>query len=290
MNVVLKQIIVKQINTIFFDIDGTLQGTDLSSVDLPTTLEALAESGFSLGLCTARTVTETLVFLHSLFHEKSRSSRLFRAGLVCEDGHVLADAEEANAGIYRIVTSAAALADMKRFKEAFLAEWHLSDDSELATARWGFLNGVLDPPVQLAFPPYDPKGSITIWEKGPAITTPAYQGQYVNAMNWVKETLTGLHLKHLYAIEAGNGTIRILQKGIDKQNGLKYWHSDLSSVAFVGDGPNDVALACAVKDAGGLVVAVENAVEELKSLADWTTNYPEALGVVEFARFLIESD
>ncbi len=86
------------------------------------------------------------------------------------------------------------------------------------------------------------------------------------------------------------GSVMILPSGINKQTGLMAALEDVGlsshNVIAVGDAENDHALL----HAAGCGVAVENALDSLKSEADWVTGRPHGEGVVELIERLLADD
>ena len=117
---------------------------------------------------------------------------------------------------------------------------------------------------------------------------PSYQGEYEAMVLWAEATADKLSLHHLEFVEAGNGTLRGLQVGVNKGTALARMGLDLSQVIFIGNGLNDLPAAHAVFVAGGLVMTVANGVPQLKQLAWRVANQPAAEGVVELLDLLME--
>jgi hypothetical protein len=170
---------------------------------------------------------------------------------------------------------------MQCFKAAVSAFWRLASDESLQKAGWGSLDGVSDSPVQLAPKKYQAVGSVSIWEKGPEVTSPAYRGEYDAVMTWAQSKLRELGLEHVELMEAGNGTLRLLETGLNKGSSLVRLGFDLSRVVYFGNGFNDIPAARVVRAAGGRVLVTANTVVELKELAHRIADQSAGAGVVE---------
>lgn len=91
--------------------------------------------------------------------------------------------------------------------------------------------------------------------------------------------------------ETGNGTLRIVQRGLSKESTLANLAAqgivDLEKTIYVGDGLNDVAPAKLVSEAGGGVIAVANAIPELKQKAVYICEKTISHGVVEILSLIL---
>ncbi|WP_107671186.1 HAD family hydrolase [Cyanothece sp. BG0011] len=120
--------------------------------------------------------------------------------------------------------------------------------------------------------------------------SPISQGQVLVA-TWqphfdvVEQTITKMGLEA--EIILNKRAIMILPKGVNKKTGLEVGLTQLQlspeQVAGIGDAENDrdLLLYC------GLGVAVENALPDLKAIADWETKAPRGQGVQELIEWCL---
>jgi len=276
---------VERKNAIFFDVDGTLKGVGGTPRELPLALQALKDEGWELGICTSRSPRLLKDFLVS-FESGLRSFRLFDSWLVLEDGHVVVQPGRSLDDDPEVLTESNALSEMRIFEACFENAWCAAADEELAGEGWGYLMQLTCPAVKLTPPQWYPIGTVSIWERGPHVTSPDYRGQFERVMQWALEVAEKQRFHSITFNEVGNGTLCANQKDINKATGLLYTGIDLSGVIFVGDGYNDVPVAQLLREAGGIVIAVANAVSELKDIAHYVTKEPSSHGVLEFAQKL----
>ncbi|MFS8158611.1 MAG: HAD family hydrolase, partial [Candidatus Roizmanbacteria bacterium] len=203
---------------------------------------------------------------------------LFTGWMLLEDSHVILEPhqclKEASA-----LTSPVALQEMLDLQNIFIDEWLSSENSP----EWGLLKGLPAPLVRLS--PYPHKGSVSIWEKGP------YESpEYIYAMEWLNKAGQRLGISNVDFFESGEGTLRILQKGIDKGTGLRMLSErsliDLNKTVYFGDANNDLAPAQVILEAGGVVVSVANATGALKNISTYTTSGSGGAGVMEVIEML----
>lgn len=275
-------------NCIFiFDVDGTLiENGSISSELLPSLLD-LKKRNNSLGLCSSQSPVEVSKFLVDLLGPDLDPNSVFDAGFILEDGHVWVPPSGHLESDAEVLTSSEALAEMDIFKAAFCALWKPASEPKLRDQHWGFINGGPDLPVQLAPKEFQVLGSVSIWEKGPEITSPAYRGEYDAMMTWARALVKKLGLQYVELGEVGNGTLRVLELGVNKGTTLARVCSSLVRVVYIGNGLNDVPAAKVVREAQGLVMVVANAPTELKELAHYRASWPASSGVVELLKLLI---
>lgn len=254
----------------FFDVDGTLDGANGIPVGLGTHLQLLVSNGVEVGISTGRCQTDLMRFFSTL---GGLHRQLFKGWLFLEDAHVIIKPgkpmSEAD-----ILTDSKTLQEMKAFEEQFTAHWSPSE----ALSGWGFLKDLSAPPVKLA--PYPHDGTVSIWERGP-YESPEYELMKAWALNAARE----LGIETIEFLEQGDGTLRLLQKGINKGTGLKTLAEkgiiDLSKTVYFGDANNDISAAEVVSNGGGAVVALINATRDFKNVSTHITLYPAGLGVIE---------
>lgn len=259
----------------FFDIDGTLEYADGIPDDLPNNLQRLRNIGIETGICTGRCPTEVLKFFNKIgFSDR----QLFSEWLLLEDSHVVIEPNKSMEHA-RVMTEQETLQEMKSFEELFTSEWLPSE----AIPGWGFLRNLPAPPVRLS--PYPHAGSVSIWERGP------YESpEYALMMAWAVSTGQSLGIQRVEFLENGDGTLRLLQKGINKGTGLKTLAEegviDLSRTVYFGDANNDLAPARVIREAGGAVVSVANATRAFKGIASHVAFQPGGAGVIEVIKQL----
>ena len=274
--------------TFLFDVDGTLKSEDAGiSADLLPVLAKLGERGHKLGLCSSQSTVEITEFVVDELGSTVGVDGLFNAGFILEDGHVWVPPDRIPVKAMQVLTSPEALAEMEVFRSAFQAAWRPATHASLREQGWGFVDSVPHLPVQLIPERYRVMGSVTVWEKGPEITLANYRGEYDDLMFWAQALATELSLRHVELAEVGNGTLRMLEIGVNKGSALKRIGFDLSRLVFVGNGLNDLPPSQVVCAGKGLVMTVANAIPELKQLAHRVSNQPASAGVVELLESLM---
>jgi HAD superfamily hydrolase (TIGR01484 family) len=259
----------------FFDVDGTLIDGEGVPDALPATLQRLALNGIELGICTGRCSDDLANILDVI--DPTHPPKVITGWKILEDSHVVVGPgrrlDEAT-----ILTSPETQAELSAFKQRFVQSW---SPSETLGNGWGFLNGLAAPPVKL--PKYLHHGSLSIWEKGISESP-----EYADVMAWAKDVAAELGLTTVELFEIGDGSLRVLQKGINKGTGLQTLadegHIDLRRTVYFGDANNDISSAHVVLGGGGSVVAVANATSGFKSLATHTTYQRAGNGILEVVK------
>jgi len=270
-----------------FDIDGTLKGDDGVSPRLLSTLFELREQGHRLGLCTSQTAVEISEFVTDELGSSLGPTGPFNGGYILEDGHVWVPPLGFPEEDLFILTSTDALSEMEIFKGAFLDAWTPAAEPLIRDCGWGTLADVPTLLVQLLPPRYQAKGSVTVWERGPDITSSSYKGEYEAVMLWAQAVAGELRFRHVDLLEAGNGTLRVLQKGMNKGAAMVRLGFSPAQLVFVGNGLNDLPAARRVRKGGGMVLTVANAIPELKRMADFVSSRPASAGVVELLNLVM---
>ena len=154
---------------------------------------------------------------------------------------------------------------------------------------WSILNGTN--PDQATYVQLPPKEDVCIataslWEMGPHISEkPEYIDRYKFIEATIRQALTSLGIKSLTTFEAGNGTLRIVPKYVNKAHSLEllsaYGVLELTNTVYSCDGPNDIKLAEKLKTKGGGVIAVANAVPKLHEISDYSATLPAGKGFAE---------
>lgn len=257
---------------IFFDVDGTLEDKNGVPEELIQTLQKTASNGIEIGICTGRAPGDLAKLLDAI--DPYDPPKIFTGWKLLEDSHVIVEPGKTIDQAITI-TSPETQAELAALEQRFLENWYAS---EVLGKGWGFLKDVSVPPVKLS--PHPHLGTLSIWEKGP------YESpEYANVMAWTQQAVDDLGLQTLELLEAGDGSLRVFQKGINKGTGLQNLADkgliDLSKTVYFGDANNDLSAAGVVLDGGGAVVAVANATKGFKSIATHTTFQKAGAGVVE---------
>ncbi len=86
------------------------------------------------------------------------------------------------------------------------------------------------------------------------------------------------------------GITEIYQGVSDKVKAMKSVVSDLSMVAYIGDDMNDYSCMEAVKNAGGIVGCPQDAVDAVKRISDYVSEYKGGEGAVrDFIEWLLSN-
>lgn len=293
----LKEKIFSQGCHVFFDVDGTIKGAYAPEAPagfdpkLPHLLAELNEiPGLSVGVCTSQSPKE--VYSYLLRMDSVIDGQLMRGLSILEDGHILVDGGRHMLTGCTEMISPEAKGQIATLKAELKKLWVPAQESYLAKDGWGFFEGVTTP---VALPEGKYQGAVTmsVWEKGPDIHDPNYRGEYEPVALFVFQLGQGFGANLLEFREAGNGTLRIVQKGLSKEYALATLAAegvvDLKKTVYVGDGLNDVAPAQLIAEAGGGVIAVANAVPQLKQKAVYVCKKPISHGVVEALNLILHS-
>ncbi|KKQ51975.1 hypothetical protein A2865_01015 [Candidatus Woesebacteria bacterium RIFCSPHIGHO2_01_FULL_39_17] len=282
---------------VFFDIDGTIKGSYTPEAPagfdpkLPYLLATLNDiPGISVGVCTSQSPKELHSFL--LRMDSVIDGKLLNGLSVLEDGHILVESGSYMLTDYIKLISPEAKKQIDTLKAELKRLWIPADDTQLAKDGWGFFPGVVTP---VALPEGKYQGAVTmsVWERGPDINNPSYQGQYEPVAAFVSQLAQNLGTDLVECKEAGNGTLRIVEQGKSKESALATLANqgiiELKNTVYVGDGLNDIAPAQLVTSHGGGLVAVSNAIPELKVMATYNTKNQFSHGVVETLSLILLS-
>lgn len=272
--------------SMLFDVDETLKhpkgehAPHRYNPNLPFLLYSLHQLG-KVGIATDQSQGELSGFVKTIPDFNGNS--VFTGPFVLEGGHVIGASLHLNG---EIITSPDALLEIEQIYGLVLANYIFNQGNE-----WGSIPG-MNTPVLLPETSIQGVGSKSIWESGPMVNSPLYDGEYEEVMGWLSDAAQAAGLLiHATLFESGNGTLRIIDKNITKGTGLLKLQEkqllDLSRVIYTGNGLNDVPAAEVIKEFGGLVVAVGNANDELKELADIVSEQSISDGVVEVFKELI---
>ncbi len=282
---------------VFFDIDGTIKGSKTPetpngfNLTLPFLLVRLSRiPGISVGACTSQSPSELNSFLLKMGSEIG--GQLMDGLSILEDGHILSMSGSNMLTDYVELISLEAKAQIAVLKIELEKCWTPAQKVQLAKDGWGFFHGV-NTPVIVPTGKYQGAVTLSIFESGPDVHDLSYQGQYEPVMKLVKGTAEDLGMDLLDFKEAGNGTLRVLEKGKSKEWALarlvKMGVIDLIHTVYFGDGLNDIAPARLITSQGGGVIAVSNAISELKQTATFITKNPESHGVAEVINLILSN-
>lgn len=274
---------------VFFDIDGTIKGAYTSDApagfdpNLPHLLEKLNKvSGVSVGACTSQSPKEVHSYLLKM--DSVIDGQLMGGLSILEDGHILVMGGMHMLTDYKELVSPEAKAQITALKVALREIWLQAKEPDLEKDGWGFFPNVLTP-VSLPEGKYQGAVTMSVWEKGPDIHDPSYHNEYEQVASFVSQLGQELGTDLIEFKEAGNGTLRIVEKGRSKESALASLATDgiidFKNTIYIGDGLNDVAPATLVANAGGGVIAVANAIPDLKKKATYICKKVASHGVVE---------
>jgi hydroxymethylpyrimidine pyrophosphatase-like HAD family hydrolase len=274
---------------LFLDIDGTVKGPKTQEAplgfdpELPASLHQLQNSGVMVGACTSQSPLE----LSSFLEERMGDTNLFTGVNILEDGHIVVMPGENIASECQVLASPEALQQIEALKKILKRLWQPAGTHDLASDGWGFFPSVATP-IILPEGKYQGAVTMSIWEKGPDIHDPSYQGEYEPVRTYIDSVISSLGINGIDLVEAGNGTLRIVQKGLSKTSALEWLANqgvvELSRSIYIGDGLNDVEPATLIKQAGGGVVAVGNAITALKEIANYSCANLYSHGIIEVLR------
>lgn len=287
----LKNIFSSQDSLLLVDLDDTVKESRSTKWEdgverrfLPQTLQAfnaISERGTKIGVATEQSASEMLPFLAQIRAlTKKPDENLFNGFLVYEGGAVVQTPD----GTERNLVSAKSRQDLALVENILQ---HRIGREIPDHDGWTMLSGVsIEIPVKLPEGNRQGKSTLSLWEKGPHIgASPEYYEKYEKINEYVQEVLHIIGAKYLRSFEAGNGTIRIVPKNVSKHHSIGLLHAfkaiDLSRTVFACDGPNDIALARKIKSRGGGIIAVGNAIPEIKAEADYVATADAGAGFSE---------
>jgi len=247
-------------------------------------LKKIHENGISIGIATEQAPFEIEPFISALattvLGDKANPYELFNGVVIAEGGALVKRAQSQE---YRFLVGMGSQVEKQKLADRIEQEIAVSKEED----GWGTLVGLANSVrVKLPDANHQGKATLSIWEEGFSISThPEFKEKYFQVQEFVERIMQSLGVSFLKAFEAGNGTLRIVPKNISKHHTAGLLHSfriiDLSSSIFVGDGPNDILLARKIQEKGGGVIAVANAVDELKEVADYITESSSGIGFAE---------
>jgi hydroxymethylpyrimidine pyrophosphatase-like HAD family hydrolase len=246
-------------------------------------LLAIRKSGTRLGIVTEQSFSEIQPFISDVSELATGSKdpyTLFNGLIVGEGGSVVNSKEKGQV----ILAPKRAIEDKEK-----IVGWLWKNVISSEIEGWSILRGT--DPKEATYVQLPPKEDICVataglWEKGPHISEkPEYVVKYKMIEDAVQQGFRELQIESLTTYEAGNGTLRIVPKFINKAHSLELLSAfgmlDLGRTAYSCDGPNDVKLAEKIKSKKGGVIAVGNAVPKLHEIADYSTLLPSGKGFAE---------
>lgn len=255
---------VKTASDLIFDVDLTLTERQKSlSADLASTL---ASTGKRLGICTSRALNELDEVFNDLAPQSSRPA-LMRGPIVLEDGGLV---------IKPGASQPTLLVPREHYEAVKTLVEHITGQivpESSVDGVWHRLRGLEAPLVHLPTR-YNYMTSFSIWQHHEA-GLEALKQLLPNTMEWVQGAVSRLGVgESVHLLEIGDGTLRIAAPGRSKGVALQELHAegviDLSKTVYFGDGKNDVPAAHAVREFGGVMVAVDTHCKELVDLASYT--------------------
>ena len=244
---------------------------------------ALNKAGIRLGIATEQTFSEVGPFVTDIARLAVGSDKpldVFNGLIIGEGGSVVYGKN----GEQVVLAPKRAIEDKEK-----LHQWLLQNLVPTDLAGWFVLNGTtIQESTYVQLPPVEDifAATISLWERGPSISVrPEFISKYKKIEDAVRGAMLALNISSLTTYEAGNGTLRIVPKFVNKAHSFELLSAigalDLSSVVYSCDGPNDLKLAQKIVSMGGGVVAVANAAPELHNVATYSTTKTSGLGFAE---------
>jgi haloacid dehalogenase-like hydrolase len=282
-------------STTFFDIDGVLKGKKTADTPngfdpaLPGLMSELsAYTHGKIGAMTSQSPIEFEEFAKTI--EGDTIDSVFTGPSVFEDGHIWTPKNVTPEVGYISLTSPEACYETETLKKILRVFWQ--PESAIDSNGWGFFPNVATP---VRIPVGDAQGIVTgtIWEKGPDMSDPSYEGQYTAVHEFVDRFIHFQRFTHITWKEVGNGTVRILEIGRTKATAMQglseHGIIDLQKSIFFCDGSNDIEAARLIAESGGAVIALANSEPEIKSVATVISSLPESHGVCDVLSKLLHT-
>jgi len=289
----LREILAQKGSMLITDLDDTVKevkkylwADDKERKLFPETAMAMLAvhySGTKLGIATEQSFGEIQPFISDISELATGSKdpyQLFNGLIVGEGGSVVNSKEKGQV----ILATKRAIEDKGK-----IVNWLWENVIPSKVDGWSILKGTN--PEEATYVQLPPKENICIataslWEMGPHVSEkPEYIGKYKKIEEIVQQGLKELQINSLTTFEAGNGTLRIVPKFINKAHSLEllsaYGVLDLKNTVYSCDGPNDIKLAEKIIAKGGGVIAVANAVSRLHKIADYSASLPAGQGFAE---------
>lgn len=262
---------------------------------LPETVVALLAihySGVNLGIATEQAFTQIKPFISDISQLAIGSAEpyaIFDGLIVGEGGSVVNSKDKGEI----VLAPQRAREDVPK-----IVGWLWNNTAPSNIEGWSVLRGTN--PEESTYVQLPPKEDVCIataslWEKGPHVSEdPKYISKYKKIEEVVLQALDDLGITSLTTFEAGNGTLRIVPKFVNKAHSLEllaaYGLLNLNYATYSCDGPNDLLLAKKIKSKGGVVVAVSNAIAELHSMANISATMPAGKGFSEIVSLVFPKE
>jgi HAD superfamily hydrolase (TIGR01484 family) len=239
------------IRSIFLDIEGTITtpgGSAGKSIkSLQSKLQSLEGRGLRIILCSGRDMQYIQEF-------KKRWRLLVSSPIIAENGCVIFD------GKSEMITFDQSQLDPYMVGNKF-SDTSLPEIAELDPAK---------------------KYMVTIYPKGFVAGLQARLEDVTKILEYTIPILADLEL----TITHSSCSVDIQPKGVDKLHGLKTLIQHIPSInlqqsMYIGDSKNDLEVGKYVRDGGGLFCVPENALAELKSIANYSAGKAYDEGVLE---------
>ena len=237
--------------TLLLDIEGTITdsrgGESNRTGALQQKLKTIESSGTVLIFCSGR----DLRYIQDFKHAWGLSTD---SPVIAENGCVIFD------GVDKITPF-----DTTKYPHDLLLE-RLLDANLLAY-------GEVDPAKEQV---------ITLYPKGFSYGLPYTQKQILDILEFTEGELTGQNVNITYS----SASVDIMPKGVDKLFGLIELQRRLPSVTlprcmYIGDSRNDLEVGKHVQANGGLFCVPQNALDDLKHVADHVADHEFGEGVLE---------
>lgn len=289
----LKEILSKSNSMLITDLDDTVKeakkhlwADGKERKLLPETviaMLAIRNSDTKLGIATEQAFSQIEPFISEISQLATGSKdpyELFNGSIVGEGGSVVNSKERGQV----VLAPKRAIEDKEK-----IVNWLWENVIPSKVDGWSILKGTN--PEEATYVQLPPKEDICIataslWEMGPHISEkPGYIGKYSLIETVIKKAIKDLGINSLTTFEAGNGTLRIVPKFVNKAHSLEllaaFGFLDLSRTVYACDGPNDIELAKKLRTKGGGVIAVANAVPKLHEISDFSATLPSGKGFAE---------
>lgn len=289
----LKEILAKKNSVLITDLDDTVKEAEkhlwLDNTErkiLPQTVIAMLaihNSGTKLGITTEQAFAQIEPFISDISKLATGSPdpyKLFNGLIVGEGGSVVNSKERGQV----VLAPKRAIEDKEK-----IVSWLWKNTMPSQIEGWSILKG--SDPEQATYVQLPSKEDIcvataSVWEKGPHISeNPNYIDKYKAIETLVQNAIKDLKINSLTTFEAGNGTLRIVPKFVNKAHSLELLSAvgviDLAGVVYSCDGPNDLSLAKMLKLKNGGVIAVANAIKGLHEISDHSATLPAGKGFAE---------
>lgn len=262
---------------------------------LPETVIAMLTlhySGIRLGIVTEQAFAQIEPFISEISQlaiDLKDPYGLFNGLIVGEGGSVINSKERGQV----VLAPKKAIEDKEK-----VLNWLWKNILPSKIEGWSILKGT--DPEESTYVQLPPKEDIciataSIWEMGPHVSEkPEYIAKYALIENVIIKAIREMNIETLSTYEAGNGTLRIVPKFVNKGHSIEllsgYKILDLAKTVYSCDGPNDIKLSEKIKTKGGGVIAVSNAVLKLHEIADYSATLPAGKGFAEAISLIFPSE